>query len=87
MIVTIIAWIILGALAGWIGSLITGTNSSINGWGNVAIGIVGAFIGGLIVQLFGGSAPTGLNVPSLITATLGAVVLIWLMRAFRRSPA
>lgn len=87
MLWTIIVWIILGAVAGWIASMITGTNASINGWGNVLVGIIGAFIGGLVLQLFGGSAPTGLNLPSLLTAVLGAVILIWIMRFFRHSPA
>ncbi|HEY6736272.1 MAG TPA: GlsB/YeaQ/YmgE family stress response membrane protein [Candidatus Saccharimonadia bacterium] len=84
---TIIAWIILGALAGWLASIVTGTNGAINGWGNIVIGIIGAFIGGFIVQLFGGSAPSGLNLSSLITAVIGAVILIWLMRMFRRGQA
>ncbi len=84
MLWTIITWIILGALAGWIASIITGTNAQVNGWMNIVVGIIGAFIGGLILQLFGGGTPTGLNLPSLLTAILGAVVLLWIMRAMRR---
>jgi uncharacterized membrane protein YeaQ/YmgE (transglycosylase-associated protein family) len=83
MLWTIITWIIVGAIAGWLASVITGTNAEVNGWMNVIVGIVGAFIGGLILQLFGGGAPTGLNLPSILTAVLGAVVLLWAMRAFR----
>lgn len=81
---TIITWIILGAVAGWLASIITGTNARVNGFTNVVVGIIGAFIGGLIVQLFGGSGNvTGFNLGSLLTAILGAVVLLGLVRAFQ----
>lgn len=80
----IIAWIVLGALAGWIASILTGTNSQQGAIGNIVTGIIGAFIGGLLVGLFGGSTTAGF-LPSLLTAILGAVILISLMKAFRRS--
>lgn len=80
---TIITWIILGALAGWIASIITGTNNRVNGWMNVGIGILGAFIGGLALQLFGIPLDAGFNVSSLLTAVAGAVILLLVMRAFR----
>jgi uncharacterized membrane protein YeaQ/YmgE (transglycosylase-associated protein family) len=83
MLGTIVAWIILGAIAGYIASVITGTDRQISGWANVVVGIVGAFIGGLIVQLYGSTGVTGLNWGSLLVAILGAVVLLALMRAFR----
>ena len=53
MLWTIITWVILGGLAGWIASMITGTNAEVHGWMNVAVGIIGAFIGGLALQLLG----------------------------------
>jgi uncharacterized membrane protein YeaQ/YmgE (transglycosylase-associated protein family) len=84
MIMTIITWIILGALAGWIASMITGTDARVNGFMNVIVGIIGAFIGGLVLQLLGASQPAGFNLPSLLTAILGAVILLALVRAFRR---
>ncbi len=84
MLWTIITWIILGALAGWIASLITGTNARVNGFMNIVVGIIGAFIGGLILQLLGAGAPSGFNLASLLTAILGAVILLSLVRAFRR---
>ena len=80
---SILAWIVLGALAGWIASIITGTYQ---GWvGNVIVGIIGAFIGGLLLQFFGAAGATGLNVPSLLTAILGAVILLALTKGFNRS--
>jgi uncharacterized membrane protein YeaQ/YmgE (transglycosylase-associated protein family) len=75
---------VLGALAGWIASLITGTNARVNGWMNIIVGIIGAFIGGLVLQLLGASTPSGFNLASLLTAILGAVILLSLVRAFRR---
>lgn len=81
----ILAWVILGAAAGWIASLIMRTDAQ-QGWlANIIVGIIGAFIGGFIVRLFGGSSPTGFNIPSLLTATLGAVVLLALIGGYRRS--
>ena len=84
MIGTIITWIILGALAGWLASMITGTNARVNGFMNIVVGIIGAFVGGLILQLLGASQPSGFNLPSLLTAILGAVILLALVKAFRR---
>jgi len=80
---TVILWIILGALAGWIASLIVGTREGL--LGDIVVGIIGAFIGGLVLQLFGANQTTGFNVPSLLTAILGAVILLALLRGFRRS--
>lgn len=83
MVLTIISWIILGALAGWIASMLTGSNARVNGWMNVAVGVIGAFIGGLILQLLGVSTSGGFSLGSLLTAILGAVILLSLVRAFR----
>lgn len=79
----LIAWIVLGAIAGWIASIITGTEEGLVG--NIVVGIIGAFIGGLVVRLFGSAQPTGLNLPSLLTAILGAVILLSLLKGVRRS--
>ncbi len=81
---TIVTWVVLGAVAGWIASLITGTSARVSGVMNVVVGIIGAFIGGLVLQLLGASTPTGFNLASLLTAILGAVILLSLVRAFRR---
>ena len=80
---TIVTWIVLGALAGWIESMITGTNERVNGIMNVVVGVIGAFIGGLVLQLLGAPTPSGFNLASLLTAILGAVILLSLVRAFR----
>jgi len=78
----ILLWIVLGAVAGWVASLIMGTDAR-QGWlMNVVLGIIGAFVGGFIMNLFGQTGATGFNLYSLIVAILGAVVLVWVGGAF-----
>lgn len=72
----IIMWIIFGALAGWIASLLMGTNAEQGGLANIIVGIIGAFVGGLIMRVFGSQGVTGFNFSSLLVAVLGAVVLL-----------
>jgi uncharacterized membrane protein YeaQ/YmgE (transglycosylase-associated protein family) len=79
----IIGWIILGGLAGWIASMITGTNASMGLMANIIVGIVGALIGGFIFSLLGGSDVNGFNLWSLFVAVIGSVILLWVIRAFR----
>jgi len=74
--VSIIAWLVLGLIAGFIASRI------VNRQGEglliyIVVGVVGAEIGGLLFRLFGMSGVTGLNVYSLLVAVLGAVVLLF----------
>ncbi len=77
-----ILWIVFGALAGWIASMITGTDAR-QGWlMNIVLGIIGAFVGGFLVNLLGFSGTTGFNLYSLLVAILGAVVLVWVYGMF-----
>lgn len=78
----IILWIIFGALAGWIASLIAKTGG--NAITDIIIGILGAVIGGWIMSLFGQPGTTGFNLYSLIVAIIGALILISVVRAIRR---
>ena len=80
MIWTIITWIVLGALAGWIASLIVGTNREQGGLMNIVVGVVGAIMGGWIMAAFGTSGVTGFNIQSVLVAVLGSVVLLLLVR-------
>jgi uncharacterized membrane protein YeaQ/YmgE (transglycosylase-associated protein family) len=82
MAMNIIVWIIFGALAGWIASIIMRTNESMGAFANIVVGIIGAFIGGLIFRLFGGSGVNGFNLYSLLVAVIGAVILLFLVRMF-----
>ncbi|MDR3642113.1 MAG: GlsB/YeaQ/YmgE family stress response membrane protein [Candidatus Doudnabacteria bacterium] len=77
----IILWIIFGALVGWIASAIMGRNEGVVM--NIVIGIVGAIIGGWIMSAIGSTGVTGFNLYSFLVALLGAVVLIFIVRAIR----
>ena len=76
---SIIAWVILGLLAGWIAGMIMGGGYGI--LGDIVVGIIGAVVGGLIFSALLGVDVTGLNVTSLIVAIVGAMLVIWLYRA------
>lgn len=75
----LILWIIFGALAGWLASLINGTNEA-QGWlGNIVMGIVGAFVGAFLYsRITDDGFETGFNVGSLIVAVIGALIVSWL---------
>lgn len=79
----LIAFLVLGGIAGWIASLIMGTDASQGIFLNVVVGVIGAFVGGMLFNTFGAAGTTGFNVYSLAVATLGAIVLLWLVRVFR----
>ncbi len=76
----ILLWIIFGALAGWIASLIMHTDAQQGALANIIIGIVGAFIGGALSSLLGGPSVSGFNLMSIAIAVGGAVVLLGFMR-------
>ncbi|CAM2168750.1 GlsB/YeaQ/YmgE family stress response membrane protein [Paraburkholderia sacchari] len=79
----IIAWLIIGAVAGWLaGLLVKG-----GGFGlivDIIVGIVGAFIGGWLAGLLGIHIGGGM-ISSIITAIVGAVILLFIIRLFRRA--
>lgn len=77
----IITWIVVGGLAGWVASMITGTNAGQGVVGNIIAGIVGAFVGGLIFGLLGGAGFTGFNIWSFVVALVGAVIVLFIWKA------
>ena len=79
-----IAWIIFGALAGWIASIVMGKNKKMGAIANIVVGIIGAFIGGWIMSFFGAQGVTGFNFSSFLVAVGGAVVLLFVVGLFRR---
>ena len=79
-----LAWIILGLVAGFIGSKIVNKR----GEGlllDIILGIVGAVVGGWLFSLFGASGVTGLNLYSLLVAVIGAIVVLLVYHAIRRT--
>jgi uncharacterized membrane protein YeaQ/YmgE (transglycosylase-associated protein family) len=78
-----IAWIVLGLLAGFIGSKLVNRR----GEGvvlDIVLGIVGALVGGWLFNRFGATGVTGLNLYSLLVAVVGAVVVLVVYHAVRR---
>ncbi len=79
----IIAWLIIGAIAGWLaGTVVKGGGFGL--LGDIVVGIVGAFIGGWLADVLGIGIGGGL-IASIITATIGAVVLIVILRMIKRA--
>ncbi len=77
---SIIAWIILGLIAGFIGSKLV--NKSGEGLIlDIVLGIIGAVVGGFIFNAFGATGVTGLNIYSLIVAVIGAIVVLFIYHA------
>ena len=72
---SIISWIILGLIAGFIRSKIVDKEGQ-GFWLNIALGIVGALVGGFLFDLFGASGVTGLNIYSMMVAIAGSVVVL-----------
>lgn len=81
----ILAWIVLGGIAGWIASMIAGNNAQQGLFGNIIIGIIGAFIGGFLINLLGGEGVTGFNLWSLLVAVMGATLLLFILRRFKHT--
>ena len=81
---SILAWIVLGLIAGFIGSKIV--NKSGEGIVmDIVLGIVGALLGGWLFERFGQAGVTGLNLYSLLVAVVGAVVLLVVNHMVRRA--
>lgn len=79
----IILWVIFGALAGWISSVIMKTDSGQGTVSDIVMGIVGAVVGGFIMNLLGQSGVTGFNLYSFVVAVIGAIVVIYFGRMLR----
>lgn len=74
-----IGWIIVGGLAGWIGSKVVGTDASMGIILNIVVGVIGGFLGGWLLTLFGVDVAGGGIIFSFITCLIGAVILLWIV--------
>ena len=77
----IILWLVVGGVIGWLASMVMRTDAPPGILLNIVVGIVGAYIGGLLLARF---IPIGGLVGAIITATLGACILIFLIRLVKR---
>lgn len=80
----IIGWIIIGALAGWLASIVTKNNKKMGAFANIGVGVAGGFIGGFVMNLLGGSGITGFNIWSLLVAFIGSLIFLWIVNAVRK---
>jgi uncharacterized membrane protein YeaQ/YmgE (transglycosylase-associated protein family) len=77
---SIISWIILGLIAGFVGAKIVNREGQ-GFWLDIALGIIGALVGGFLFSLFGASGVTGLNIWSMIVAIVGSIVVLLVYNA------
>lgn len=86
---SIIAWLIVGAIAGWLAGLLVRGDEGLGVIGHIVLGIVGALVGGFLAGvLTGDDYTTGINITTIIVATIGAVlvvVVVGLIRGGSRS--
>ena len=81
---SILAWVVLGLIAGFIGSKVVNKQ----GEGmilDIILGIIGAVVGGWLFGMFGGAGVTGFNLYSLLVAVIGAIVVLIVFHAIRRA--
>lgn len=86
----IISWLVVGALAGWIAGMIVPGDEGYGVIGTIIAGIVGALVGGFLLGIITGGDDwiTGINIPTLLAAIVGAVVVVFAWRAIsKRSTA
>jgi uncharacterized membrane protein YeaQ/YmgE (transglycosylase-associated protein family) len=82
-----IAWLVVGGLLGWVASMIMGTNDQQGKLLNIIVGVVGAFLGGLLIAPLLGTGTINerdFSVGSLLTSLVGAVVLLAIVGFFRK---
>jgi uncharacterized membrane protein YeaQ/YmgE (transglycosylase-associated protein family) len=80
----IIAWLVVGLVAGWIGSMIV-NRSGEGPLMDIVLGVIGAFVGGFVFNMLGHTGVSGINLYSIFVAVIGSVVVLVLYHAlFRR---
>jgi uncharacterized membrane protein YeaQ/YmgE (transglycosylase-associated protein family) len=83
---SLIVWIVLGLVAGWLAGLFMG-GGGYGLLGDIILGVVGAIVGGFLSSTLFGVDVTGFNLPSIIIAFIGAVIVIAISRTFSRGRA
>ena len=78
----ILGWIILGGLAGWLASVVTGNNGSMGILLNIVIGIIGAFLGSFLFSYINGASVTGFNLGRFLATFTGLIRLLFQINLF-----
>jgi uncharacterized membrane protein YeaQ/YmgE (transglycosylase-associated protein family) len=83
--VGLLTWIVVGAIAGWLASLVM-KGSGLGLIGNIVVGVIGALVGGYLAGTFFNmsDAISGFNFTSIVVAFLGAVIVLFIVGLFRR---
>lgn len=82
---TILLWAVIGLIAGWLASAIIGGGYGVIG--DIVVGVVGAFLGGILFRALGVAAPFGGIAGTIFVAFIGAIVLLVLLRLISRARA
>jgi uncharacterized membrane protein YeaQ/YmgE (transglycosylase-associated protein family) len=83
--VSIIAWLVIGALAGWIAGMLVKGDEGYGVIGTIIAGILGAMVGGFLLgAVTGEDWTTGINIPTIIAAVVGAVIVVLVWRTVAR---
>lgn len=73
----ILSWIVVGAIAGWLAGMLVKGDEGLGVIGKIVLGIIGAVVGGFIAgQMFGGDYINGINIQTIVVATIGAVIVV-----------
>jgi len=82
---SILSWIVVGLLAGWLAGMVM-KGGGFGLIGDIVVGVIGGLLGGFIASYFFhmGDPMSGINLPSILVAFLGAVLLLFVVRLFRR---
>lgn len=76
-----IGWLVIGGLAGWVASMIQKTDAQMGVGLNIVVGIIGGLLGGWLLTRFGVDVASGGFFFSFLTCLLGAVILLWIVKA------
>lgn len=80
----ILSWIVLGGVAGWLASIVMKRDMQMGLIANIIAGVVGAFVGGWVFSQFGGTGVSGFNLPSLLVAFVGAVIVLAILNVIQK---
>ncbi len=84
-IVSLLAWIIIGGIAGWLASKVMNTDASQGTLQDIVVGIIGAFVGGFALSALNVSSASGeFSILSLVTAFVGSVLFLGVLKLIRR---